>query len=525
MAKETFNPTTVNKIGGKNMSQLGQVRKLVEVLERRGENIVLVVSAFEGVTNTLIKAMDDLNGKDYSEGDIAKAFSETVKIHQGIVEQFFNERHKKEALDAVHEALGALTQSLMTHKQASKILMPVRGSFSIRDQVIGFGESMAGKLLELYLGQEEKEARFFDKVQCDSATMGNGVVSNRKMERGIQEGLRQALLTEARTQVIRVLGGHIGGTPRGIAIDEGRGYSDITAVDTAIALQDKGEEVKAIRFWKDVDGVFTANPKDLSAERNKPVLHRDVSIREALENAAAGSGLINVRALSRALQHGLDLQIRNIHKSESDIGTNVTRSEVVTHHAFKTIVSNPHIDTITINIPEMADEDGFAAAITQIFAKYGVSMDGIFTEGTGISFSIPMPQDESDREAYRNKLRDLLAEFKEIEVKGERYTVSETPRWDKGRFASISVIGKELHDQVGILANISGVFSAFGINIASVVHGTMQTRINYLIDQQDRARAVQLLHSIFVDNDQEVIKEFRQKRAEQTEKLTKTFKI
>jgi aspartate kinase len=517
-------PTTVNKIGGKNMSQLEQVRKLVDVLGLRGENIVLVVSAFEGVTNTLIKAMDELNGKDYYEADIAKAFGDTTQIHEGIVEKYFREGQKKEALEACQAAFDVLTQSLMAHKRTSKIMMPVAGSFSIRDQVIGFGENMAGKLLEIFLRQEEKQARFFDGVQCDSTVMGNGVVSNRKMERGIQEGLKKSLATETRTDVIRVLGGHIGGTPRGIAIDEGRGYSDITAVDTAIALKDRGEDVSAVRFWKDVDGVFTANPKDLNPIKNKPVLHRDISIREALENAAAGSSLINVRALSRALKNGMDLQIRNIHKSELDIGTNVTPSEVVTHHAFKTIVSNPNMDTITISIPEMADEDGFAAAITQVFAKHGISMDGIFTEGTGISFSVPMPQDESDREAHRNKLRDLLTELKEIEVKGERYTVSEAPRWDKGRFASISVIGKELHDQVGILANISGVFSAFGINIAAVVHGTLQTRINYLIDQQDRARAVQLLHSIFVDNYQEVIREFRQRRADQTDALTRTFR-
>ena len=80
-----------------------------------------------------------------------------------------------------------------------------------------------------------------------------------------------------------------------------------------------------------------------------------------------------------------------------------------------------------------------------------------------------------------------------------------------------------MHDRVGILANISGVFSAFGINITAVVHGAKQMRINYLIDKKDCKRAEQLIHSIFVDSDPKVIREFRKRRSEQTDELTATF--
>ncbi|MBI5413120.1 aspartate kinase [Candidatus Peregrinibacteria bacterium] len=504
------------------MAKLDQVLGLISVLERRGENMVFVVSAFKGVTNTLIAAMDALNGLDYSQEDIQRAFAKTHEIHTAIIEKFFHDEFKEQAKQTYATAFDVLTQSLLTHKKVTRILMPVDGSFQMRDQVIGFGERMAGALLNLYCAQEGKQSKFVDDVRCDKDAMGNGVISNRKLQKGVQSGIKTAL-NGTKADIIRILGGHVAGTPRGIAIDEGRGYSDITAADAAIALQEKGEAVKATRFWKDVDGVYTTNPKELDLTKNKPVLHRDISAEEALENAAAGSGLLNVRALSRALEHDLDLQIRNINKADQDVGTNITRGDVLTHHAFKTIVVNPNIDSLTVNIPEMADQYGFAEAIAKAFNKHGISLDGIFSEGTSITFSVPMPQDASDMEAYREKIRSVQAELKEVEVNGERYAAPQPPTWNKGRLACISIIGKELRDQVGILSMISGVLSAWGINIECVSHGSSQTRVSFLIDQGKSTMAVQLLHSIFVDNDPKVKKQFVERQTERLQALTRTF--
>lgn len=514
-------PTTVNKIGGKNMSQLDKVLNAVNIFESRGEKVVLVVSALEGVTNKLIKAMDDLNGQDYSELDITTAFESTKAVHAVTIEKFFKGDHKIEAYSAYDSAFEILKQALINHKQISKVLMPVVHSFEIRDQVIGFGENMARKLLDIFLRQEGKKTRLLENVRCEETEDAGGKISSRKIEKGVHEAIRNALGGEETENVIRIFGGHVAGTPRGITIDEGRGYSDVTGVDVAVVLREDGENVTATRFLKDVRGIYTANPKNLNDKKNKAVLHEDVSIKVALEIAGAGSKLINPRALSRARQHNLDLQIRDISNLDDDIGTNISTGSILTHHAFKTIVSNMNMDAITIDVPEMADEPGFIAAISDVFAKHGISIDGIFPEGTSITFSIPLPEDESDRKVARKIIRTVLDKLKTIEVNEEQYMVDDI-EWDKSR-ASISVVGKEMHDRVGMLANISGVFSAFGINITAVVHGSKQTRINYLIDKQDCKRAEQLLHSIFVDNDPEIIAEFTKRRAEQTEALTTTF--
>ena len=507
------------------MAQLDVVKKLVDTLEARQENIVLVVSAFEGVTNTLIAAMDELNGKDYTEEDIDRAFGKVWEKHEAMIVKFFKDKHVELAKDKYTAGFTILKQALMTHGRVSKSLMPAEGSFQIRDQVIGFGERMAGALLNEYLEQEGKNAHFIDNVVCDQDTLESGPVTDRSLHEAKKKGISQAIRAgadEARGNVIRILGGHVGGTPKGLIAHQSRGYSDIMAVDTALALTDMGESVKETRFWKDVDGVYTANPKDLDSKKNKPVLHRDVSSAEALENASAGSGLINVNALSLAGKHGLDLHIRNIKKFDPDFGTNITTGSVDTKYLFKTIVSNPHVDALTITLPEMADKDGFAAAIIGKFSDFEVNLDQICTEGTSMTFSIPLPSDKADQEACRERIRKVKENLKVIEVKGERFTVQDI-EWDKEKFASVSVIGKELRDRCGILGSISTTFGAFGINVYTVSHGKKQTRITYLIDQKDRKKAVQLLHSVYVDNDSEV-KEERLRRQDELEKgLTGTF--
>lgn len=528
--------TTVNKIGGKNMTQLDVVLKAVNIFEQRGENIVLVVSAFEGVTNLLYRAMDILNGNDYSETDIDVAFQPVRQAHEKIIENktFFRGEHKIEAHRAYDSAYEVLKMALMSHKKVTRVLMPIGGSYGIRDQVIGFGEDMARTLLGVFLRQEGKATEVFENVRCEK-TDSDKKITNRGVERGIHDAIRSTLSERSeisqvgetsegvRKNVMRIFGGHIGGTPRGISIDEGRGYSDVTAVDVGVVLRDMGEKVKGVRYLKDVRGIYTANPKNLDPKKNTAYLHRDVSLNEAIENAGAGSKLINVRALSRARRHEMDLKIRDISYLEDDIGTDLATRKKITQHAFKTIVGNRNIDLITIGMPEMADEAGFAAAITEVFKKRGLSIDGIFTEGTSITFSIPVPEDDADLKVVREIIRDVMEQLKTIDVNEEQYSVDEL-EWDESR-ASISVIGVEMHDRVGMLASISGVFSAFGMNVTAVVHGAKQTRIHYLVDKKDLRRAEQLLHSIFVDRDEKVIEEFKAKLSALVDDLTSTFKI
>lgn len=503
------------------MMQLDVISNLTDVLENRNENIVYVVSAFEGVTNKLIAALDALNGKNYLEADIDTAFAPVHQKHEEVIGKFFPGEFAEKVRQKYEASFGVIRQSLMTHKAVSNVLKPVDGSFQIRDQVIGFGEDMGAAFLQMYLEQQGKQAVHVENVRADADLLGHGEVTNTRVNAAKKSGIIHSL-QGVRSDVIRIFGGHMQGTRRGLIPHQGRGYSDIMGVNVALALRDIGENVQDPRFWKDVDGVYTANPKDLDMAINKPRLHEDISISEMLENAASGGTLINVRALSLALQNGMGLKIRNLKNLNPDFGTNITTGSVDTKYLFKNIVTNLYVDLLTFTVPEMADEPAFANVLTHAFAERGVSLDLICCEGTSITFSVPLPPDEADRQTYRLRIREIIDSCKTIEVLKERFEVQKI-EWDKEKFVSISFIGTELKDRPSVLGSITSTLGAFGININGISHGKSQTRISLLIDGGSRKKAVQVCHSYYVDNDPKVKSERARLSAQAEEGLTSTF--
>src|SRR5215204_693645 len=76
----------------------------------------------------------------------------------------------------------------------------------------------------------------------------------------------------------------------------GRGGSDTTAVAVAAAI---GADVCEI--YTDVDGVFSADPRIVPDARKLPVL----SFEEVLEMSASGAGVLQLRSLEYARNHGV----------------------------------------------------------------------------------------------------------------------------------------------------------------------------------------------------------------------------
>src|SRR5207344_613971 len=81
-----------------------------------------------------------------------------------------------------------------------------------------------------------------------------------------------------------------------------RGGSDTTAVALAAAV---GAEVCEI--YTDVPGVFSADPRIVPNARKLPV----VSFDEMLEMAASGAGVLQLRSLEYARNHGVRIHCRS----------------------------------------------------------------------------------------------------------------------------------------------------------------------------------------------------------------------
>src|SRR5919107_1258509 len=82
----------------------------------------------------------------------------------------------------------------------------------------------------------------------------------------------------------------------------GRGGSDTTAVALAAAL-----DADVCEIYTDVRGVFTADPRIVPEARKLPY----VSFEEMLEMSASGAGVLQLRSVEYARNHGVRIHCRS----------------------------------------------------------------------------------------------------------------------------------------------------------------------------------------------------------------------
>lgn len=507
---------TINKIGGAGMSTLDVVEKLVRSLLENGEQPIFVVSAFKGVTNALLKAIDDLDGKDFDAPSIDEAFRPAKEIISTVIGAHFkDDAFRAQAQSFVEQKFAYVKDELLAHKLTTKKLGQSNATYAIRDKVIGIGEGTAVGVLECFLLSKNISAKGVHAVKSSPVNGHNGsaMPNNRAIHRGIQEGLAESfskLSAEDRGKII-IFGGHVEGTPRGISEDVGRSYSDTTAVDLLKALLSTRLKIKAlVTLWKeDVPGLLSGNPKELNPKKNKHKLITHVSYSEALELASAGSMLLQVEALLLALQHDIRLRIKQITDTEGQ-GTSYDSTEIVTGAPFKAVCTQ-QCDLITFSCPDMVSQSGFLEKLSAAFTEHHINVADPLSAGAKISFSIPLPGDKSALNKLRQSLQEICEEFKVVDINGESYSMQID--WLQGTYGNVSVIGNELKNQSGILSEITGVLAAYNINVEGVTHETSQGKISFYVHERLRVRAVQKLHAYFIDRNSKVRKKVLRRRA------------
>ncbi len=501
---------TVNKIGGANMSQLGEVLNLVNVLHGQNEAPILVVSAFKDVTDRLIDAMDkDLEGKDYDENAIRQAFKPVLQIVNGKIDEFIkDDNFKREAREHVERELDICITTLMTHKQISRTFAPGDKTYKTRDKIVAFGERSVVGILEAFL----KENGIKAKALKDVSYQGNQVkASKSELHKGIQRGIAEALdpYKETIAEQVLIIGGHVKDVLRGMEKEIGRSYTDTTAVDVTVALEKfLGISVDSTVAWKEVDGVLSSDPKQLdesiNPSTNRPtntaIVYSDVSLNEGMELAGANSLLMQVDALGLALEEGISLSLKNI-KKPYDEGTTFSVEETTTDFPFKIVMANMLSDSISCKIPSMVSGVGFAAALTKAFADNDISLNDIMTSSTTVGFTINLPSGDASRKELRKRIRKTIAKIRNLEINGEVYRCDS--KWRKENRANVVIIGDELRNATGVLSVITGVLASQGINISSLVQEEEQRKISGYVDHKDAPRAVQALHRVFIDKDVE----------------------
>jgi aspartate kinase len=253
----------------------------------------------------------------------------------------------------------------------------------------------------------------------------------------------------------------------------GRGGSDTSAVAVAAAL---GAEVCEI--YTDVAGVYSADPRIVPDARKLDT----VSFEEMLEMAASGAGVLQLRSVEYARNHGVRIHCRS--SFEDSPGTVVLAEEEMMEQPLITAVTHSTAEA-RLTLVGVPDEPGAAARIFKALADVNVNVDMIVQNEpvsagglAEISFTVPREDLRVSRTALEPLQGDAFGDL--------------TAHEDMGK---VSIVGAGMRSHPGVAAKVFTVLAEEGVNIDMIA--TSPIKISCVIARDRVDHAVQVLHAAF----------------------------
>lgn len=337
------------------------------------------------------------------------------------------------------------------------------------DALVSTGEQKTIALLSMAIHQLGFEARSFTGAQMGMLTdsaHGRARILEIDCDR-----LREAL----DDGIIAVIAGFQGVDADGNITTLGRGGSDTSAVAVACALG-----AKVCEIYTDVDGVYTADPRVVSAARKLDT----VSYEEMLEMASLGAKVLQIRSVKFATRYGVPIHVRSSFKASE--GTWVVREEDVMERLVVSGVTH-NLNEAKIRVKGVQDHPGIAGKLFSPLSEAGIVIDMIVqnlsNDGTtDMTFTVP-------RGEYDKALEIANAASSEIgasEVEGDK------------SIAKISIVGLGMQDHAGVATRMFTVLADEGINIQLI--STSEIKISVVIDEKYAELALRALHAEFVED-------------------------
>ena len=253
----------------------------------------------------------------------------------------------------------------------------------------------------------------------------------------------------------------------------GRGGSDTSAVAVAAAL---GAEVCEI--YTDVAGVYSADPRIVPDARKLET----VSFEEMLEMAASGAGVLQLRSVEYARNHGVRIHCRS--SFDEQPGTFVVSEGEMMEQPLITAVTHSRSEAM-VTLMGVRHTPGVAASLFEALADANVNVDMIDqnlpTSAGGLAeISFTMPRE--DLRAARQALEPLAGDaFSELIAREE--------------IGKVSIVGAGMRSHPGVAAKVFKVLAAEGLNIEMI--STSPIKISCVIPPDRVASVVRALHSAF----------------------------
>ncbi|KAI1195904.1 aspartate kinase [Nemania serpens] len=418
------------------------------------------------------------------------------------------------ALDSIFEAQKTASACELHDTTKTKIVMEcealkrfllatqIVGELSPRskDRVISLGEKLACLIIATCLASKGIPAQ--PVILDDVVSTVFGASSDDQAAALDRLGSRfyRAIAEEIGTRIrdcgsaIPVVTGFFGIMPNSLIQTVGRGYSDLCAAMAAVAVG-----AAELQIWKEVDGIFTADPRKIPSAQ----LLSSVTADEATELTYYGSEVIHPLTMDQIRDANIFLRLKNVFKPHNE-GTLIdpkATSSILEIGQVKKVIPPPGVllkNDFTVGRSERrrptavtVKDDVFlihvvcnrntksGGLLIQVFERLernNISVDLIATSERNVSLAVHRPGNSS----AILRLKEELERFGQVAI--------------AKNMSIVTIVGHKMRSQIGVANDTLSALAAANVNIHLISQGASEISISLVVNAADATTALNAIH-------------------------------
>lgn len=457
----------VLKFGGSSLASVARFVEVGKIVSNQtgGEAIALVLSAPQGVTNQLVELTEvSFLGGTYE--DIFTALTSRLESLLKDAEPLL----LAECFAYVKQVLAEQTDFLSAKLQGIRLLGVCPDS--VKAQILGIGEQFSVALMSALLKGMQVDALALDAV---SLIKSKGDYLNAVADIKASEQCFTRQLSQHSAQVY-VLAGFISSNEKGELCLLGRNGSDYSAAIAAAALR-----ASACEIWTDVDGVYSADPRQV--KNAKLITH--LSYDEAMELSYFGAKVLHPKTIGPLARFHIPCYIKNTLNPQA-AGTCIDQ-HCSGDSLVKGISSLEHLALMTVSGPGLKGVVGMASRVFATMAREQISVSLITQSSSEFSISFCISQ------------RDLTAAKNALEQEFELELVNQLlrPLQIQPDMAIVSLVGDGMRQSRGVAAKFFASLAQARVNVVAIAQDSSERSISAVVEQRVCQNAVKVCHENF----------------------------
>lgn len=462
------------KFGGASVGSASNILSVKNIIDAADGRAVVVVSAFKGITDKLLKASElAAAGNSLYE----KEFKDIVDQHVTIVNELNFDGHTRAK---VTSDIYVLLEELRNIFKGVYLINDL--SLKTSDKIVSYGERLSTLIISYLI--PDYELLDSTKLIKTSSTFNKHTPDIELSYKLIQEAYNNS------DKKVLIPGFISSCKDTGEITNLGRGGSDYTAALFASAL-----DAEILELWTNVDGFMSADPEVITAAHVIEYL----SYTEATELCNFGAKIIYPPTLFPVYHKNIPIRIRNTFNPNAP-GTYISHElkEEKGKALIKGISSIPDTCLITVLGLGMVGIIGVNYRIFRTLANNGISVFLVSQASSENSTSIGVRS--ADAKVAVHVLEEEFAH--EISLGSINRVQLETD------LATVAIVGEDMKYTPGIAGRLFETLGKSGISVIACAQGASEVNISFVIKNKYLRKALNSIHDSFFLSEYKVLNLF-----------------